>query len=63
MSIRLSGIDMHNLCTDYLDNNRKGSCRGCRLSVELDKPVKERNKAFLKRIESVVLKLRKQNKD
>ena len=65
MSIRIGETDAHNLCNDYVARGKPSCtpCQGCRLFNELDKPAKERNKAFLKRIEPIVLKLRKQNKN
>ena len=63
MSIRIGSADANNLCGDYVAKGSTRPCQGCRLFNELDKPTKERNKAFLKRIEPVVVKLRKQNKD
>ena len=63
MSIRIGEIDIHNLCIDHVAKGLTGVCQGCRLFNELDKPVKERNKAFLKRIEPAVLRLRKMNRN
>ena len=63
MSIRISELDAHSLCNDYMHRNLTGNCSGCRLLDELDKPVKERSKAFLKRIEPAVIRLRKMNRN
>ena len=60
--MRLTISDSVNLCKDYA-NIGGHRCKGCQLAVELDKPAKERNKAFLKRIEPAVLRLRKMNRN